>query len=92
MTSEVVIGDSSTTFSGPDAVNLYRAITLKAGLRLYGKTGIKPNRNWTSGAMLKVATEYTGKNYKRGEYLKASEDLTIWIETMKLALPTSLER
>ena len=39
-----------------------------------------------------MATEYTGKPYKRGEYDKAREDLKLWIETMALALPIKDER
>jgi hypothetical protein len=44
-------------------------------------------RGITKTGLLKIASEYTGVKYKRGEYEKAREDLTTWIETMKLALP-----
>lgn len=87
------MNDSSVTitqsggimFSGPDAVNLARAISVKSALRL-AMVGLTI-RGVTKTGLLKIASEYTGKQYKRGEYEKAREDLTTWIETMKLALP-----
>lgn len=87
------MNDSSVTitksggvmFSGPDAVNLARAISVKSALRL-AMVGLTV-RGVTKTGLLKIASEYTGKQYKRGEYEKAREDLTTWIETMKLALP-----
>lgn len=72
---------------GKDAISLYRASTLAVGLQMYAKTGIKLTRVASPGAMLKMATEYTGKTYKRGEYLKAAEDVRIWTATMRAALP-----
>lgn len=87
------MNDSSVTitqsggimFSGPDAVNLARAISVKSALRL-AMVGLSI-RGVTKTGLLKIASEYTGVKYKRGEYEKAREDLTTWIETMKLALP-----
>lgn len=83
--SIVSISNGGMMFSGPDAVNLYRAMSVRASLRIVGIgmsiKGVSKTR------LLKIASEYTGKQYKRGEYEKAREDLTTWIETMKLALP-----
>lgn len=76
-----------TSFVGPDAVNLYRAITLKVALKMYAKSGMLMTRTVRPTNMLLLATEYTGKSYKRGEHAKAAEELTVWIETMKTALP-----
>lgn len=77
----------ATAFVGPDAVNLYRAATLVSGLRLYAKTKIKLTRNATPAVMLSMATQYTGKAYKRGQYLQAAADVDSWVQTMKAALP-----
>lgn len=88
--SEVVIGNGYTSYSGPDAVNLARAISVRAGLRL-AKAGLNI-RGVSKSGLLKIASEYTGKQYKRGEYDKAREDLKLWIETMALALPIKDER
>lgn len=65
-----------TTFSGPAAVNVFGMKVLASGLRLYAKTGMKPNRAYTPKAMLEAAGRYTGKTYKRGEYERAAADLT----------------
>lgn len=78
-----------TSFVGPDATNLFRARVMASALRLYGSTGIKANRAYTPSAMLRVATEYTGKTYKvsRAECLRAAADVHEWAETMNAAIP-----
>ena len=77
----------ATSFVGPDAVALFRAATIVSALRLYAKTGMKPNRMWTPTAMLKAASAITGKTYKRGQYEQAADDVSTWVQAMKLALP-----
>ncbi len=75
------------SFVGPDAVALYRATVIASALRFYDRTGMKVNRAYTPSAMLRVATEITGKSYKRGQYLLAAADLDVWAATMNAALP-----
>lgn len=70
-----------TTFNGPAGVSIFRATALASGLRLYAKTGMKPNRAWTPTAMLKTAESITGLKFKRGEYEKAAQALTLFAET-----------
>jgi hypothetical protein len=41
---------------------------------------------------LKLVKRYTGKTYKRTEVERAIADLTIWIETMKSAIPVVEEK
>ena len=65
----------TAVFSGREDVNMLIMITLKHGLTLYAKTGIKPNRAWTPTRMLAKASEFTGKSYKRGQYLQAAADI-----------------
>jgi hypothetical protein len=88
--SQVTISNSGVMYSGFDAVNLARAISVKSALRL-AMSGLSI-RGVTKTGLLKIASEYTGKTYKRGEYEKAREDLTAWIETMSLALPIEDKR
>lgn len=80
-----------TAFVGPDAINLFRAVTLASALKLYAKTGLVSTRGITITKMLAFAKAYTGKTYKRGEAMKAHEDMRVWIETMKAALPTTVD-
>ena len=87
--SHIHYGKSSTSFVGPDAVEFYAACVVAQALRFYAKTGIRVNRAYTPTAMLAKATSVTGKKYKRGEYVKAADDLTVWAQTMKAALPTT---
>jgi hypothetical protein len=82
-----------TTFAGPDAIHLMRAITLRASIRLYAKTGIKSTRAATPSLMLRIAKEYTGKDYKgRDKFDLAMADLDTWIATMRAALPVTDNR
>ena len=37
--------------------------------------------------MLELASFYTGKKYKRTQYVQAVNDLDIWINTMASSLP-----
>jgi hypothetical protein len=85
-----IFNNGGMMFSGPDAVNLARAISVKSALRL-AMVGLSI-RGVTKTGLLKIASEYTGKKYKRGEYQQAREDLDLWIETMKLALPIEDKR
>jgi hypothetical protein len=77
----------AVTFVGADAVALYRAAAIASALRFYAKTGMKVNTAYTPTNMLKAATGITGKAYKRGQYTQAAADLSVWVETMKAALP-----
>lgn len=76
-------------FSGRDAVELYRAMSLRSAIDLYASSKLKMTRQLTPSLMLQLAGEITGKSYKRGQYSQASDDLTIWIETMRAALPVT---
>jgi hypothetical protein len=76
---------------GADATNLYRAVMLGQALRMYAKTKMLATRNATPSVMLRMAAEYSGKTYKRGQYVQAADDLQIWIDTMKAALPINYE-
>jgi hypothetical protein len=86
-TAHITVGASGTSFVGPDAVNLYRARVLVQGLKLYAATGMRVARNVSPTMMLKVAASYTGKVYKRGEYLRAAADVKVWADEMAAALP-----
>lgn len=77
----------ATSFVGPDAVELFRAATLRSALGLLSK-GITPTRGLTGKKALAMVTRYSGQTYKRGEFERARADLHAWIETMKSALPT----
>lgn len=79
-------GDA-VTFVGPDAVSLYRAAVIRSSIGLLAK-GITPTRGLTSKKAFALATEITKKPYKRGEHQKAMDDLKLWCDTMKAALPS----
>ena len=69
-----------------DQISRFIAITLKSGLRLYDKTGMKPNRSWTPSAMLKKATEFTGVEYKRGQYELAATHIDEMLEGKRVKI------
>lgn len=69
-----------TSFTGQQGVNTFVAISLRSGIKLYAKTGIKPNRMWTATNMLAKASEITGVKFKRGQFDQAVAELTKWID------------
>lgn len=84
--SHITLSKGGMAFVGDDATRLFQAVTLRSGIGLL-QVGIRPSRGWTMTGALKTATTFTGKTYKRTEADKAKADLTLWIETMKAALP-----
>lgn len=84
--SVIIVGEGHTTFAGPDATELFRAAVLRSALGLLAK-GITPTRGMTLTRTLQAVERYTGRKYKRTEAARASADLTVWIETMKSAIP-----
>ena len=82
----------TVSFVGKDAVNFYAATVLASALRMYAKHRIKVNRAYTPKNMLAAATRITGLPYKRGDYLKAADDVEAWAQTMKAALPKTDEK
>lgn len=78
----------ATSFVGADATNYFRANTLRLGIKFYGETGMKLTRHIGIKDMLAMAKEYTGKDYKgKKDCSRAVDDLTVWIEAMRTALP-----
>lgn len=68
----------SISFQGENAVEVFRARVIANGLRLYARTGMKPNRAYTPTAMIKAANEITGHVYCRGQYEAAAAALDEW--------------
>ncbi len=89
MDSFISHSPSGTLFSGPDAIRLQQAITLRSAIKMYVRSGgqIIPTRGMGITKMLALTTNITGKKYKRTQTEDAMRDLHIWIETMKSALP-----
>jgi hypothetical protein len=71
--------DGGTVFVGPNAISVFRAVVLRSALRLL-KDGIVPRRGLSSKRALAMASQYTGKAYKRGQNALAMVDLQAWIE------------
>lgn len=64
-----------TTFSGTHGINVFQCLTIASGLTLYAKTKMKPNRAYTPSAMMKAASQITGKKFKSRDYLGAAAAL-----------------
>ena len=90
MDSSIKVSQAATTFVGPDATELFRAVTIRSALRLL-MNGITPRRGVTLTKTLKLVEKYTGRSYKRTEAAQALDDLKVWIETMKSAIPVDLQ-
>ncbi len=83
----------STSFVGKDAVKFFAAVSLVHSIKLYLNTGIKASRLHTPGNMAAKATEFTGKRYssRRKGLEQAMADVHQWAETMRAALPKTLD-
>lgn len=75
-------GDAQS-FTGEGGVNVFVMATVATGLRLYAKTGMKPNRAWTPTAMMRKAEELTGEKFGKRDYLKAADALTAKVQSEK---------
>lgn len=78
------------TFTGI-GVQVYRAAAIASGLRLYAKSGMKPNRAWTPTAMLRAASEITGQKFKPRDYLGAADALSAWAQATAAANPDCIK-
>ena len=76
---DVTIAPSHTTYENK-GIPFYRAAVMKSSLELLIK-GIRPSRNYTLTNVLKITSEYTGKQYKvsKKEAKRAIDDLSEWI-------------
>lgn len=59
---------SAIVFTGETEVNRFVVVTLRSAIKLYSKTGMKPNRAYTPTNMKKMAEKLTGKTFKRGDW------------------------
>jgi len=81
-----VLKDGGIAFVGADAVNLFRAKMLRSAIKMLA-VGLKPTRGFTAKKALAMASEYTGKAYKRGQLAEARADVEVWIHAMESAIP-----
>ena len=67
MDSFISHSPSGILFSGPDAIRLQQAITLRSAIKMYVRSGgqIIPTRGMGITKMLALTTNITGKKYKR---------------------------
>lgn len=72
-------------FKGPAEVDMFRAIAIKVALSSYVQFKMRMNKQLTPTAMLTIASEYTGKTYKRGQHEQALKDMVEWIAAAKAA-------
>jgi hypothetical protein len=88
--SYISTSDFGTTFAGPDAVQLFRAMQIRGALKMW-KVGLKVHRGVKLKDLLGMVSEHTGKTYKKSDLDTAIADLVQWIEAMKAALPVEAE-
>ena len=65
----------------PHSIEMYRMIVIRTAMKIYLGTGMKVNRMYTPGNMVRQVTQKTGKTYKRGKVgmTEAFNDLEQWI-------------
>jgi hypothetical protein len=50
----------------------YRALAISTALRMYARTGIKANTQYTPAKMMKAAEQITGRKFKARQYILAA--------------------
>jgi hypothetical protein len=70
-----------------DAIEFFRVAHLKGFLKLYAKTGMIPTRGVTITHMLALASDVTKKKYRRGDAMKAHDDLKVWCDAFRATIP-----
>ncbi len=87
--SHIVVGKSgATSFNGPDAVDLFRLITLRQGINMHKRFGMIPTRGVTITRMLEMVTAFSGKPYKgKTKHDAALADLDARIAALKASMP-----
>ena len=86
MTSQITVSQSSITYEGPDAIQLFRVNQIRTALRGL-KIGLMPTRGVGKKRVLEMAGEISGKHYKLNQIDTAITDLTSWIEAAKASMP-----
>jgi len=76
-----------TSFNGPVAVSVFQCKVIASGLKLYAKTGMKPNAHYTPKNMMAAAERITGKKFKARDYLGAAAALSALADQTAANLP-----
>lgn len=74
--------NGGSSFTGGDQ-DIFRAALLAGSIKVYAKTGLLPTRGMSATKMLKLASQFTGKKYKRGEFENAQTDLYAHVKFLK---------
>lgn len=78
---------NAASFEGRGAVDVYAMAVIASGLRLYAKTGIKPNRAYTPTAMVRMARVHLGPELAKGigarDYLGWADSLSAKVQAEK---------
>lgn len=78
-------GDA-TAFVGRDAVSTYRVAMLASSCEMYAKFKMIPTRGVGATRLLQLASEITGKRYKKGGHMEAAADLRLTLQGLKASL------
>lgn len=91
MKSEISHTSGGTTFSGPAAVDVFRAYVIASALEMYGRHKIKANRAYTPTAMLDAVQSMTGMRFKRTQMVEAAQYLRTWANAKRAEIPETRE-
>ena len=74
--------EGMTIYTGAH-VTMFQAMVLRTGLKMYARTKVQPNALFTPTNMLEAAGRITGRRYRRGQYMEAANDLSVFIAIMQ---------
>jgi hypothetical protein len=86
--SRIEVSKHSTTFVGADAVDLYRLMQIRSGIRLHKSSGMLLTRGATITKLLAMVTAVTQKPYKgKTKHDAALADLDQRIAALQASMP-----
>ena len=74
--------EGTTIYTGAH-ITMFQAMVLRTGLKMYARTKTQPNALFTPANMLDAASRITGRKYRRGQYMEAANDLSVFIAIME---------
>lgn len=81
---------NARSFVGEGAVAMFAMAVIASGLRLYAKTGMRPNRAYTPTAMMRATEHHTGFTFKKRDYIGAADALSAKVQEEKARIAAGL--
>ena len=84
-------GNGGSSWTGDKAVNVFACLTVATAMKMYARTGIKANRNYTPKNMLAFVEQQTGRKFKRTQLSEAADWLLDFAKAQRVTVKETRE-